>query len=366
VSAALVEPAASHVTYTATAVVVVNSCQGSGNCPGSASEANTLATTYAGLIPKDQAVLGYVATHYLPLPEGSTSPAPNVSGKVSVVQESSTSLLDLRFDDPDPQRAVAGAEALAAAITSTPSVTAAVPTGAVTLVRAPVGASSHGGVPQPLIPIAVLLGLVLGGVVAFILERIDPRVDTVQQLASLLPCPVTDLSTTKPSAAVVARWEALASARPAVIGIVPFGAAGERDRETEATSVATAMARSGRAQGIEVDVVTEAAGRAQRTGLILLPIRGPEDDEACDIPQIVAVVRVGAPMWLVRSEIALLDDFGMEAIWGLLVGASVLRSGSGRESAEPDRPRGQPPSREPAGNTSVTSVTTLSGERLRP
>ena len=73
--------------------------------PGNATQATQLAQTYVQAIPLDGAVLGAVA-------RASAAPRPTSTTRITVVGNPETSVLLLRYEDTDRERALAGTSAL--------------------------------------------------------------------------------------------------------------------------------------------------------------------------------------------------------------------------------------------------------------
>jgi capsular polysaccharide biosynthesis protein len=172
-------------TYSATSVLVVQS-GASTTGPGSANDAEELATTYAALIPEDQQLIDQTARAL------GTTPAA-VSGHLQVVAESGTSLLQLHYSDANPIGAVRGANEVARLLTSTTPPGHAIPAGSVAVVSPPAGASRSGSLHKYGLPLGVLLGLLVGLVAAMVAERVDRRVDDLEGLGDGVGCPVTAL-----------------------------------------------------------------------------------------------------------------------------------------------------------------------------
>jgi capsular polysaccharide biosynthesis protein len=172
-------------TYGATSVLVVQS-GASTTGPGSANDAEELATTYAALIPEDQQLIDQTARALR------TTPAA-VSGHLQVEAESGTSLLQLHYTDTNPTGAVRGADEVARLLTSTTPPGHAIPAGSVAVVSPPAGASRSGSLHKYGLPLGVLLGLLVGLVAAMVAERVDRRVDDLEGLGDGVGCPVTAL-----------------------------------------------------------------------------------------------------------------------------------------------------------------------------
>lgn len=170
-------------TYKATSMLVVQS-GASTQGPGSANDAEALAGTYAALIPEDKQLVDEAARAL------GTTPA-DVSSSLQVQSDAGTSLLQLGYSSPDPNRAVAGADELARLLTSTSPPGHAIPAGSVAVVSPPAGATRSGSLHKYGLPLGILLGLLVGVVAAMVAERIDRRVDDIEGLGDGVGCPVT-------------------------------------------------------------------------------------------------------------------------------------------------------------------------------
>jgi len=170
----------SSTSYSATSTLVVQSGAGKAG-PGSANDAQALATTYAALIPKDQAILQDVAgTLHL-----STSA---VARHLSVSVEMGTSLMLVKFSAPTAAQAVAGSTLFARTVASAAPPTAAIASGSVVIVQLPSGAVAGGALHKYGAPIGGLFGLLLGIVLVLAAERADPRVDDAFTLGEAAGC----------------------------------------------------------------------------------------------------------------------------------------------------------------------------------
>jgi capsular polysaccharide biosynthesis protein len=171
-------------SYTAQSLVVVSS-GASTEGPGNANEAITLARTYSEVIPQDTAVLQFVSNK-------TGLPPSEVKSRILINVRSDTSLLEMNFSDANPKTAVAGATALAQALTPL-SVTPTVPTGTVQLVQLPVGNSSGPTSVTKVVLAGFIVGAVLAALVVVLIERIDDRLDDVTDAESILHSPVSSL-----------------------------------------------------------------------------------------------------------------------------------------------------------------------------
>src|SRR5579875_1882106 len=170
-------------SYHAAATLVVQS-GASRVGPGSANDAEALATTYAALIPKDQGLLQAAAARL-----GMTSAA--VGKAVTASVEQGTSLVVLGFSAPTAQRAIAGATAMARTVTSVIPISPAVAAGSITVVSLPTAASQGGTLHRLGLPLGAAIGLLVGLILVMVAERTDPRIDDTRALAEGAKCPAS-------------------------------------------------------------------------------------------------------------------------------------------------------------------------------
>jgi capsular polysaccharide biosynthesis protein len=175
----------SSTSYSATATLVVQSGAGKAG-PGSANDAQALATTYAALIPKDQAILQLAATAL----HTSTGA---VSSHLSVSVEMGTSLLLVKYSSPVAQQAVAGSTLLARTVASAAPPTLAIASGSLVIVQLPNGAVAGGALHKYGAPIGGIFGLLLGIVLVLAAERADPRIDDTYTLGEAAGCPAASV-----------------------------------------------------------------------------------------------------------------------------------------------------------------------------
>jgi capsular polysaccharide biosynthesis protein len=175
----------SPTSYSATATLVVQSGAGRAG-PGSANDAQALATTYAALIPKDQAILQGVADTL----HVSTA---TLSAHLSVSVEMGTSLLLVKYSAPVAAQAVSGSTLLARSVASDAPPTAAIASGSLVIVELPTGAVAGGALHKYGAPIGGLFGILLGIVLVLAAERADPRVDDTFTLGQAAGCPAASV-----------------------------------------------------------------------------------------------------------------------------------------------------------------------------
>jgi capsular polysaccharide biosynthesis protein len=285
-------------TYTSQALAVVPAGATS-DAPGSATDAEQLAATYAALIPQDERIRAEVA-------RSMGLPADEVEEKVSVVNTSDTALLELRYQDSDAGRSVAGARELAAAVDDNTSPN--IPGKTLNPVRLPTEplADTPGGDAAGLLA-GLLLGAFLGGVLMVFLERADARGDDDRDFEDATGLPATSLGrrSAGPQGALIERWESLASSEPARVGFVPAA----RGAEKAAQRAAEVLGRAARAHDREI-AFEPAAG----------PGREPSGESvglSSDV--VVLVARKGDPLRATEKRLAELRSFGIEVERILLV-----------------------------------------------
>ena len=278
-------------TYTAQALAVVPAGATS-DAPGSATDAEQLAATYAALIPQDERIRAAVAARM-------GLPASEMEERVSVVNSSDTALLELRYQDSDAGRSVAGARALADVVDNNTSPN--IPRQTLNPVRLPTEplADTPGGDAAGLLA-GLLLGAFLGGVLMVFLERADARGDDDRDFEDAAGLPATSLGrrAAGPRGALIERWEWLAAEEPARVALVPAGRGAERAAERAADALLIAA----RARGREVEL-WPAAG----------PGREPSGESvglSSDV--VVLVTRKGDPLRGVAKRLAELNSFGIE------------------------------------------------------
>ncbi|MEO5574602.1 MAG: Wzz/FepE/Etk N-terminal domain-containing protein [Gaiellaceae bacterium] len=135
--------------YTAVAIVIVPATSDEGAI-GNVDQAAKLASTYAQLIPSDDAVLAAIGTE---LGIGSQS----VAARLSVANDPGRSLLRLQFLGLDSAEAVRGAEVAAQSVVGGDPVSENLEPDSITLVRLPATATLTGETPFTHLAVAVVL-----------------------------------------------------------------------------------------------------------------------------------------------------------------------------------------------------------------
>ena len=305
--------------YTAESVTVVQS-GASGKGPGAANDAATLASTYAAVIPADTEVSRYVARRL----DVSTN---YVNDHVSVVTDSGTSIVRLRFRDENRQRALDGATALARAVTSERPVTEAIERRSLVLVRLPEPPERANDAQSTVLPIALALGLLLGLTLFVAWERADRRVDDVGALAGELNTPASAVWALSPTGAtaLVERWRSLVRRTPVRVAIIPA----TRKLAPLAADAARTLARRLPAgyRGVVVDSYppreSEDIYDGARDEIRLVVGGAPGTDAAGEGAAIssdltVLVAAPGTSARDIREAVGVLEQFGAGPDWALL------------------------------------------------
>lgn len=295
--------------HVAEAVLVVPSGAGTQG-PGSAFEATTLAVSYAEIIPRDTDVLRQAVRSARldeqQLRDGLT---------VSVIPE--TGLLRIRFTADSAATAIEGASRVAEAVLSGPGTEDTFPRGSVTLSSLPTPDTVEQTGVGEIRPIGLLLGLVLGGVLAVAWERSDRRVDTVEQLADVVgaPATATDAVTESAAAVMARRWTALHE-RP-VVALIPAISGNAAAVQDVADELAVAL----RALGSDATVTAPPPPDAG-SGIVLLSagaLGAEQGESALLCADVVSlVVRPGTPRLRVARAVEELHRLGTTVDWAFL------------------------------------------------
>lgn len=312
--------------YLAEAVVVVPAVGAGQTPPGSPDAAAKLATNYATLIPLDDAVMSAAATQ-----AGVTTE--DLRDSLTVASDPGTALI--RIDVVSRQAIVAVDSAAAVAAT----VTRALPPGQIArgslkLVTVPSEAARMGESSSSSLLIGGLLGLLVGLLAAFALERSDRRVDSVDDLADLLGTPATAWATVTPAEAraLAYRWRALSGVPAPEVAVVATAPMSRDDvkallaslgpdapGDSPAPAVAAASASS---TPPGQDLVRGRA--AEDSGDIgVVAVGAPGSGEGAELRAqmsdlVVMVVREGTRVSVVRENLLRLGEYGVAVVWGLL------------------------------------------------
>jgi capsular polysaccharide biosynthesis protein len=255
-------------TYKATATLVVQS-GASSNGPGSANDAETLAVTYAALLPSDQAVVAQAATDL------GVTPA-TVSRSLSVQAEAGTALLKVQYSAPSAASAIAGADAVARTVSAAEPPSQAIASGSLAVVSRPRSASSSNPLYKDALLLGAILGLLLGAGAALVAERADRRVDDLESLSDAAGCLVTSLPGGISATEIARSLERVAGAEP--VTVVPMRPAQSWAAEHLAQGLSTAWRHGEGAEQVVVSPAfaesTEVLGEGR--GVTLLVVAGGE------------------------------------------------------------------------------------------
>jgi len=325
--------------YLAEAVVVVPAVGQGQTPPGSPDAAAKLATNYATLIPLDDAVMSAAASQ-----AGVTTE--DLRDSLTVASDPGTALI--RIDVVSKQAIVAVDSATAVAAT----VTRAIPPGQIArgslkLVTVPSEAVRMGESSSSSLLIGGLLGLLVGLLAAFALERSDRRVDSVDDLAELLGTPATAWATVTPAEAraLAYRWRALSGVpapEVAVVATAPMSrddvksllASLGPDAPGDAPAPAVAAASSSASTGQDL-VRGRAAEDSGDIGVVA--VGAPGSGEGAELRAqmsdlVVMVVREGTRVSVVRDNLVRLGEYGVAVVWGLLAPKHLAAAPAGTTS----------------------------------
>jgi len=312
-------------TYTATAIGYVNPGATSSS-PGNPSGAAELATTYAGLIPDDSAILIRLAKTL------GTSPT-KVHRAIKVLVPSTTGLLDLQYKASTPASAIRGATALALALAGGRTARSSVPPSTIRLASLPTSAVRKGSHLAILLPAGVLVGLLLGLVLTAAWESLDARVDVGSSLKEVLRTPVADERQLLPEAApsLVDRWRRVSEPGSSIALVAT--------RSKDLPEVKAAAAMLYKEAGRRSDFVARREpgfpcnreeGHPSSREVAIVPYGAPGSDQvgqeaALSAGTVVLVVVAGSRRADVEAARSVLSNFGHAPDWGLLLPASKTR-----------------------------------------
>jgi capsular polysaccharide biosynthesis protein len=304
-------------------VVLIVPASGAGPTEGiNPDDANHLATTYAGIIPVDDTLLGDVGK----VVRMSSS---DVASNLSVVNEQGTSLLQISFKASTPQTATTGARTAATLLTgATPAATGIVPS-SLGIVSLPPPANDVSATPArkgSTVAIGAVLGLILGVILLVAWERSDPHVVDARSLSGQFGCPATPVDRLSPEAAhaLIERWASLTDHVPARVALLPADAASVAQTE----EIAELLRHSGEGVGYmdaRSGTVPEALSNGHLrdgTESVVLVHAGPPGSGgeaialSCDLT--VVVVRTGVRNNEVRRLAEDLANFGLVPAWAVL------------------------------------------------
>ncbi len=289
-------------SYTATGVLVVQA-RGSTAATSSANGAQALATTYAALIPDDQAMLHRVAAEL-----GLSTAA--VAHSLAVQAESGTALVEIRFSAGDATTAVRGANDVVRLLSSANPPGRAIAPGSVAVVSAPTAAALSGTLHKYGLPLGVVGGLMVGLVAALVAERTDRRVDDLDALGSAADCSAT-MRPDGLTAAELAR--SLQRSGGDQVTVVPMRA----EQHEAANELAWAVRETW--PGAQFPGGAVAAGGGRPDVLVSPPFANEPQSMSAGSGQTVLVVGSGDRAVAVREAAERLRLLGRGPTWAVLV-----------------------------------------------
>jgi capsular polysaccharide biosynthesis protein len=315
-------------TYTAESTAVVAASPDSLLTP---DQADTLASTYAVLIPKDTAVLRRVATRL------GTSVA-DVEDRISVFNTTGTALIAVDYRGTNAANSLAGATAALSAIAGKHPVSPNIIPGSVGAVQAPTTASASRGV-ATLVTLGAIIGVALGLLLMVMWERVDPRIDRPEDLSQEIGSPTSPVSAISESGvnALITRWTALAEHGPSRIALVPVTADVREDLPKLARSFGQIQRGGSQIDGNHAvpawlsqtgDHVADSDNFTQPLG------NGSPAVIVCEVPSgdltalqsimdcnlVVLVARKGTPRAALRTLLDSLTEFGVSPKWAIFLG----------------------------------------------
>lgn len=186
-------------TYTASAIMRVPAGEDALS-PGQPVEASYLAETYARIIPADETLPARAA-------RAARVDLADVQDSIDALQLPGSSLIEITVSKDSAELAQRIADATVVVLSDSLPVSDALPSD----VLVPVSSSTAERTslaPWQLYSVAGLAGLLLAALLIVVLERMDPRVDTPEDVAALLTCPALELSGDS-AGSLVDAWDGL-------------------------------------------------------------------------------------------------------------------------------------------------------------
>lgn len=171
------------VTYDAEVVLYVPPNSAGEQPPGNQDAAVKLAKTYAAALPLNQTLVGEAA-------QRSQEPTTYVGSHLTVTNDAGTSIVRIAYAGSSPAATTTVLGYLSRRLTANDPPRPVTP-GSVKVVDLPKEAVTTGGRITQRVPLGLSMGLVAGLALAYVLETVRPRVDTVRELHRALGVPVT-------------------------------------------------------------------------------------------------------------------------------------------------------------------------------
>jgi capsular polysaccharide biosynthesis protein len=170
-----------HTSYEAQVLLAVPS-GASDQGPGNANDAVALALDYA-------AVLGNETDILAPAAQQLGIGVDQLKHRISVSVETGTAVLQLRYTAPTEEQAVVGVNEVATAIGQVNRANSVIPSKTLDVVEYATSANPNGTVSKHGAEIGIILGLLVGGLLVLIAERVDPRADTSEDISEVFNQP---------------------------------------------------------------------------------------------------------------------------------------------------------------------------------
>jgi capsular polysaccharide biosynthesis protein len=282
--------------YSASAQLNVSS-GGGPNGPGPANDANAAALTDASIIPADQSTMARVS-------QLTGVPQRQVTMSVSAAVVAGTSIIEVSYKAKTANEAVAGVNAVARVLNNG-SPDSAIPKQSLVVVELATSAPKVGSIHAVGIPLGIILGLFVGALAVLAIERADPRVDGVEDLAritgtaaSAFPGPV--------SVVELERNIAVASTGAADVTIVPLS----ESEELQAAALWKYLTMGVHQPTMALTLV----GAGSSRNATLAEASGPT----------VIVVRPNARSRVIQASVLRLQMLGRGPVWAVLAVGKLL------------------------------------------
>ncbi|MGD9955145.1 MAG: hypothetical protein AB7O74_09520 [Candidatus Nanopelagicales bacterium] len=335
--------------YLAEAVVVVPAISENDPPPGSPDAAARLATTYATLIPLDDAVIAAAATK-------AGVDAQDLRDSLTVASDPGTALIRIDVLSQEALVAVDSATAVAATVTR-PAPPGQIAKGALQLVTVPTEATKMGESRSSSLFIGGVLGLLVGLLAAFALERSDRRIDSVDDLAELLGTPATAWADITPAEAraLAYRWRALSGIPAPEVAVVATHPMSREDVKQLLASLGpdspggpAPAAVGGRPAAPPSQELVRGRNGEDSGDIGVVAVGAPGSGEGAELRAqmsdlVVMVVREGTRVAVARDNLVRLGEYGVEVVWGLLapsrasIGSAALNGESNGSVSLSDR-----------------------------
>jgi len=269
----------------------------SGQGPGPANDANALALTDASIIPADQSTMERVS-------QLTGVSQRKVARAVSAAAVSGTSVILVTYKASTEAKAVEGVNAVARVLNNG-SPDSAIPKNSLAVVELATSAPQVGSIHSIGIPLGIILGLFVGAIAVLAIERADPRVDGVEDLArvtgtaaSAFPGPV--------SVVELERNIAVASAGASEVTLVPLS----ESEELQAAALWKYLT-----MGVHRPTMTlTLVGAGSSRNATLAEASGPT----------VIVVRPNARSRVIAASVLRLQMLGRGPVWAVLAVGKLL------------------------------------------